>query len=54
MFAKICTALGAALCLVHAAAAQRVEVERVDGQDGFALESAEVSDLSGWVWAAVS
>ena len=50
MFAKICTALSAAFFLVHAAAAQRVVVERVEGQDGFALETAEVADLSGLVW----
>lgn len=50
MFAKICTALSAAVFLGHAAVAQRLVLERVEGQDGFALESAEVTDLSGLVW----
>ncbi len=50
MFAKICIAISAGFFLVHAAVAQRVVVERVEGQDGFALENDEVTDLSGLVW----
>ena len=50
MFTKICTAICAAFFLVHSAVAQRAVVARVEGQDGFALESDEVTDLSGLVW----
>ena len=50
MFAKICTAICATFFLVHSAVAQRAVVARVEGQDGFALESDEVTDLSGLVW----
>ena len=50
MFAKVCVALSTAFFLTHAAVAQRVAVEKVDGQEAFAIESADVSDLSGLVW----
>ena len=50
MFARVCVALSTAFFLTRAAVAQRVAVEKVDGQEAFAIESAEVSDLSGLVW----
>ena len=42
--------LAAALFLIHAAAAQQVVVEKVDGQEIFVLKSDAVTDLSGLVW----
>lgn len=42
--------LSAALLLIHAAAAQQLVVEKVDGQEIFALKSEAVAGLSGLVW----
>ena len=46
MFARFC----AVLFFVHSAAAQSVVVEKVEGQESFALASSAVTDLSGIVW----
>jgi len=42
--------LAAGLLFIHAAAAQKIVVEKVDGQEAFALKSDAVTDLSALVW----
>ena len=50
MTAKISLQLLASFFLLSTASAQQIVVEKVDGQEIFALKSNAVSDLSGLVW----